>query len=61
MLRVAVHVLWIQANGMLGILCLVMKSTLFTIIPLLLYHFEHRRLALAQTIESLRIGEVSLI
>lgn len=61
MLRVRAHVLWIQAGGLLRILWLVMNSTLFTIIPLLLHHFEHGGLAIAQTIGSLRIGEVSLI
>jgi hypothetical protein len=61
MLRVAAHVLWIQAIDMLGIPWVVMNSSLFTIISLPLYHFEHGRLALAQTFESLRIDEVSLI
>lgn len=45
-----------QSNGLSKILWLVMNPSLFTVIPLLISHFEHGHFTLAQTMESLKVG-----
>ena len=47
-----------RANGLSSILWLVMDAPLFSIILSLVSHFEQAHFTLAQTIESLKIGQV---